>query len=250
MSIRKIFHGLLSALIVFIGATLPVYAKTFHFKSPTGKYEVFLQEVWHKKFSPDAQQKDVDNISHVKYKINFQYAGTSKALASVEYHDVYGWMKDAEPLPPHILFRGLVWSPREDFVILPEEGWAGAPGSAVLKAVALTPGLIWSSATFHLDNVIWVDNFRAVGDIHDDCNFAVNLFDGITGKTTPIKESKSPMGYEIKLQDGRQVLIKKVLDNCRLEEDAQKFKPECTLLDLDTMKTMTEPCTMGEMSNH
>ena len=232
----------LGGLLLSGGAALAGNGAPSCFTSPGGKFMVCFTELEHKKFDPE-QSQSIDDISHVKYKIDFRRAGETTILATAEYADVYGWTSPAHPAELKNIFNWFVWSPKEDFVILPAEGWAIAPGTSDRKALSLNPTLSWRTADFHMDNLIWADALRVVGGVMDDCNFGDNLFDGRTGKTTPLKAPRPLTGYVIKSSDGRQVHIEKMLDNCSSDADRRTFSRECHLLNLDTMRTEVVPCT-------
>lgn len=212
------------------------------FKSPGGRFEVVFEEIEHQKYSEAEQRKDFDHTSRVKYRIAFYRSGEGKPVAAVEHRDVYGWERGAKPTPPADLFNAFVWSPKEDFAVLDEEGWARAPGAPERKAVALDPTLPWTTAPFRLSDPVWADALRVVGNSYNDCEYSVVMFDGATGKMQPIMAAASPIGYEIGAVTGRRVLIRRLLDNCKTEELEKDFVPECLSLDLDTMRTVATPC--------
>lgn len=212
------------------------------FKSPGGRFVVAFEELKHSRFTPEQSLKSADNISHVLYRISFLKAGQTIPVAEAEWHDVYGWTTDAKPTPPALLFRAILWSPNEDFAVLSSEGWASAPGTPERQAINLNPNHSWTTAPFILDEKAWADDFRVIGDSHQDCEYSVLEFGGRLGKTKSVKAAESPIGYEIARVTDRKVLIRKVLDNCRLENAESSFKSECTLLELDTMQTSPTTC--------
>lgn len=212
------------------------------FKSPAGCYEVAFEELERKTYSKGEHQRDLNHTSYIKYRISFYRSGQPEAIAVVEYHDVYGWEKNSKATPLKDLFEAILWSPKEDFAVLDEEGWVRAPGAPDRRAVALSPGLPWSVAPFRLAEMVWADALRVIGNAHNDCDYAVEEFDGRTGETRAIKEAESPIGYEIRKVIGRQVLMHKLLDNCKTEDSERGFLPECLSLNLDTMQTTVVPC--------
>ena len=220
-------------------------AEPVRFKSPSGRHEVAFEEIEHKKYSEAEQQRDFNFTSHIKYLISFYRAGEAHPVAQVEYRDVYGWEKDAAPTPPTDLFKAILWSPNEDFAVLDEEGWARAPGAPERRAVALNASLSWSTAPFRLSDPVWADTLHVIGNAHNDCDYSVVEFEGTTGKMRSIMASASPIGYEIATTTGRRVLIRKALDNCRMEDAEKAFVPECFSLSLDTMQRTAAPCDAG-----
>jgi len=234
-------YGHFAFLLVFVFLPGPIAAGG-HFKSPRARFEVAFQELEHLHFPFEKMKSGEDYISRVRYQVSFYRSGEPQPVAEVEYTDVYGWELDARPTPPADLFKAILWSPQEDFAVLDAEGWASAPGTPERKAVALNPELAWRTAPFILDEPIWADTLHAIGNSFNDCEYAVVEFDGATGKMRPLLAAASPIGYEIGRVAGRQVLIRKILDNCRTEESEKAFISECLTLDLDTMQTSTVRC--------
>ena len=229
------------ALLLSGGAAFAGNTNSPCLTSPGGKFMVCFTELEHKKFDPE-QSQSIDDISHVRYKIDFRRAYEANTLAKAEYTDVYGWEKSARPAELKNIMKWFVWSPEQDFVILPAEGWASAPGTSFRKALALNPELVWETADVHMENLFWADELRVVGGVMADCHYGVDLFDGKTGKTLPLKASQAPIGYVIKSGNGRKVYIEKMLDNCASQADQHVFARECYVLNLDTMRTETVPC--------
>lgn len=240
----KLLLGLGLSVIV-LGALVrqsgnPGEAKRF--KSPGGRYEVVFEQIEQRKFSEADLQRNMDNISHIRYKISFYRTGAPTPIRSVEYADVYGWDPDSKPAPLENLFKSILWSPEEDFAALDEEGWASAPGPPDRRAVALDDDLSWTVAPFSMTDLIWVDALRVIGNSYADCEYSVVEFDGSVGQSCPLHAGKSPLGYEIRSHSGKTVVIGTVLDTCRSEEDMRQFVPECRLLDLASMRERVVPC--------
>jgi len=214
------------------------------FLSPQKRWEVVFRVVEHLQFTPEQTASSPDALNRVRYQIEFSPQTGQGPVRSIEYQDVYGADFSGKPTPLETLFVQMIWSPKEDFAVLPEEGWPSAPGTALLKALALSPGLGWTKADFHLDNFHWADSLRVVGDVHDDCEYSVRLFDGKTGKTEIIQSGASPEGFQIGRVEGRELMLQKVLDNCRREEDLSRFVAECFTLDLDSLSLKPVTCDM------
>lgn len=213
-----------------------------HWSSPKGGYRVVFEEKERKRFPPSAIQEDLRNVSHVKYDVLISRAKTGEVAARAGYTDVYGGEPGAEPTPVEELFGRILWSPREDFAVLDHERWADAAGTPHRTAVALSPGLRWKTAPFHLDALVWARALTVVGEVRGDCYFGVNEFNGRTGETYYLKKSRSPIGYEIASATKREVLIRKVLDNCRTRRAIKRFKEECFRLSLRSMRLAPVPC--------
>jgi hypothetical protein len=230
------------ALMLAAGLVGGASSAPVRFTSPGGRYEVAFTELEHLRFSAEQMKQNVDNVNNVRYRISFYRVGESSPVAEVEYHDVYGWEPDAKPTPTVDLFKAILWSPQEDFAVLDAEGWASAPGTPERKAVALSTKLHWRTAPFTLDEPIWADALRVIGNSHNDCEYAVMEFNGASGQIRAVMAADSPIGYEIDGTTGRRVEIRQVLDNCRTEEMEKSFTPECLTLDLETMRTSPSAC--------
>jgi hypothetical protein len=231
------------ALLLAAGFAGGLRAAPARFRSPGGRYEVTFKELAHTRFMAEQMKQNVDNVSNVRYRVAFFPVGESGPVAEVIYYDVYGWEPDAKPTPPEDLFKAILWSPEEDFAVLDAEGWASAPGTPDRKAVALSLKLRWRTAPFALEEPIWVDALRVIGNSHKDCEYAVVEFDGVSGQMRNVMAPDSPVGYEIRGTNGRKVEIRQVLDNCRTEEMQKSFTPECLRLDLDTMQKSPSTCS-------
>jgi hypothetical protein len=240
----KLLFGLVLSVMVLVALTSESgnSGDVKRFKSPGGRYEVTFVQIEHRKFSEEQLLRNVDNISHIRYKISFYKAGAQTPIRTVEYADVYGWDRDSKPAPLEDLFKNILWSPEEDFAVLDEEGWASAPGPPACRAVALGDALPWSVVPFSMTDLIWVDKLRVIGNSYADCDYSVVEFDGSVGQSRPLHAGESPLGYEIRSHSGKTVVIGTILDNCRSEEDTRQFVSECRLLDLASMSETVVPC--------
>lgn len=216
----------------------PANAGSRSFTSPSGNYAVTFTELEHKRF--DKEIKSQDDVSRIAYRIDFYMKKEDKPRASVVYNDVYGWRQGSVPTPLQSLFDSFLWSPGEDIVILPEEGWVSAPGTITLKALALNPKLDWKETAYSFDRFVWTDDLNGVGDAHFDCDYGVSRFEGSTGRTLPLKLSDSPIGYELVSVEKNIALIKRVTDNCMVEGLA--LAPFCFTYDLKTGKEAGARC--------
>ena len=233
--------GTVALLLAFSGTAAG--AADTSFTSPAGEYRVVLRQVAHETFSKEESLAALDNVDHVTYEVRFVRLRDEKVVAKAEYTDVYGFDPGQAPTPPSVLARRFDWSPREDFAVLPVEGWASAPGTPEAQAVALSDDLPWSTAEFSLDHVTWADSLMAVGDRHGDCDYWVDTFDGRTGRQEPLPlPGESPLGYRIDSVHGRIVKIRTMLDNCSSEEMRRRFRPVCHELDLDGMQLREVTC--------
>lgn len=234
---QKRHYGIAFILLSVLLCAASSPAASARFASPKGKFEAVFAELEHRRFKKSGK-KHLEDTDRVTYRIEVFKKGEDKPAASVVFNDVYGWDEDSAPTPVEQLFNMIIWSPEEDFLVLPYEGWASAPGTDVLKACALNPGLAWKEADFAFNNFFFTDDLTVVGDRHDDCDLSVLLFDGKTGSTLPVKASRSPVGYELISVDGQAAFIREVTDNCRIEEKAQA----CFTMDLVTKKETPAAC--------
>ncbi|MBI3754219.1 MAG: hypothetical protein HY266_09325 [Deltaproteobacteria bacterium] len=242
MRLKLTTNGIIAGIPIFLITFSVVSANTtiqHRFLSPSGKYEVVFTEYKHCKF-PIQNIRSIDDVNHVVYLIGFFKKEGNIFLAEETFSDVYGWKK-YNPTSPELLFKKMVWSPKEDFVILPEEEWGGYPRTPVKKVVALTPELPWRKSGFAFDEFIWIDNLRGIGDYHFDCDFGVSLFDGKSGKTVPTKESASPLGYNLISVKNNKALIGQVINNCGPLEEMEK-PPICFEYDLITQEEERIQC--------
>ena len=214
------------------------------FKSPTGRYIVRMREIHH--YIAPPHTGNVDDVNHVRYAFIFLNT-TSTNYYIADYNDVY----DANsPTRKKEIFSSFIWSPKDDFVVLPEEGWARAPGTSSRTAINLNlhnikyraQGYYWRNGSFHMDDLVWADDFRVFGNVYDDCEDYVSLFDGKTGETKITVPSKTPIGYSIIITKNRKLIIKSRLDNCSTDKDEKTFVAECLSLDMDSLQKEKIKC--------
>lgn len=221
------------AFLFLLCGFMPAEADTIRqekFTSPSGAYIVVFTELSHRKYKKEEMLDDLNRVNNILYRVDFILKGYVEPAASVNFADVYGWETGGRPEKPSSIFKTIVWSPKEDFVIFPEEGWASAPGSSMSKVVALSPRLPWKTAEVSVGAIEWVDDLSFITDYHFDCDYGVLRFDGLAGKTVSLKESESPIGYElVSVKDGK-ATIRMLLDNCKMQD----IPPRCFVRDLAT----------------
>lgn len=263
MESTRLFTGIVVNFLLFVVISLsPLDSSaeeeinpSFIFNSPSGNFSVTIREISHIKY---AFPRDIDEVNHVSYSIIFYDKRNGLGVNSI-YNDVYGWGQDQKPTPVSKIYASFEWSPKEDFVILPEERWAGAPASPYRTAINLNSNLnwsieknhidivtlinrYWSTGTVHMNIVTWIDDFLVIGDLHDDCEFSVVMFDGRTGRQDTVKESETPIGFSISSFNWPVVIIESMLDNCSSEEVAERFSKECQAIDLKSRARQKVPC--------
>ena len=200
------------------------------FRSPKGIFMVVITELSHKKYTKEEMLEGALNVSNVLYRVDFIPSGALEPLATINYTDVYGWDNGSAPARMKDIFQSFTWSPYEDYVIVPEEGWAGAPGTSTSRLVSLNPEFPWTEKKAALENIAWINDLSFMGDYHNDCDYGVAWFDGKDGRLISIKESESPLGYELVSVKGNIATIRMVLDNCRMQD----LPPRCLIHDLST----------------
>jgi hypothetical protein len=219
-----------------LSATNAFAAKTRHFRSPSGRIDVAFTEVGRRTDPPD--QFGGDHVAEVEYRIAISSAGNGAAIASAAYVDAFS--DAAQPAPVEELFRAILWSPREDLLVLPAERRPGSSETAERLAFNLTARPAWKKAAFALEDVRWLDPLAAVGDRKGGCRSGVYLFDGRDGTTRALKEPRSPAGYALVAVSGDSALIRKFPDDCATDD--LRFPESCTTLDLKTLKEAPAAC--------
>ena len=225
--------GTLMALIFMCSSVFGADGSTYRFFSPSGKFSVELREISHVKYQ---KHKDIDEVDHVVYSIICRSNSKSnRSKIEAKYTDVYGWCNGSSSAIQEI-FKSFIWSPGEDFAMLPEERWAGPPSSPYRIAVNLNRKQNWSSAKTHMDIKMWADDFRVIGDMHDDGDYRVIMFNGNTGQEEIIKSrgvDEYQFGYHVLSTNKPIVIIEKIPDN--YASDAEHFIKECEALDINSM---------------
>lgn len=195
--------------------------KVVSYSSPSGRIGI------HIRLGADVKADDPLNdmqVAYFRYTVEFADS-MGQPLAQAVYHDVYGM--EGEAIETADLVRWMTWSPNEDFVLLPAEGWMTAPGTVAVTAVNLNPRFRWTTSQVAIDDQVWIDTLRIIGNDLSDCAYSVVMFDGRTGETRMIKASESPIGYAIARVETRSLLIQSQPDNCASEAERAAFAPEC-----------------------
>jgi hypothetical protein len=228
---------------LFCLAALPVFAGALRTPSPQGNFEVAFE------LDPSNSMKGWKSL---RYKVSFYKPGLLTETATTDFYDVSPSSTVMRPTPAADLARRLLWSPREDFVILPPESWpdeAAKKDPALQKrwrrtAVSLNPAYPWQTAPFLLEekSLVWMDSLQVAGNWRDGCRVAVGAFDARTGKTNPLTDALPPWGYEILSATEKTILMKKVLSPCATPEDARFFVPDCTVYNLSFKRREIGSC--------
>lgn len=210
--------------------------------SPKGKFEVAFEAPGFNPYARTEAPKVDPTLHAIRYKVSFYRPGTNTAIATSEFYDVQVSTGSPKPTAVKALVEKLIWSPEEDFVILPPEPWpktTAAPRGRVLEkagrlVVSLDPSSSWQTGSFYFQEkpLLWMNKTQVAGNWKEDCRAIVGQFDARTGKTTPLMEAAPPEGYEIVAMKGNLLVMKKILSPCAKPADVKNFRPECTILNL------------------
>jgi hypothetical protein len=230
--------------LVGIAVALPAQAVDpygIRFRSPQGHWEAGFDAPEPDMRSDPDKTTPADTVRHRRYLISFYRPGSGTVAASTPYHDIY---RGSEPTPVHLLFKELLWSPQEDFAILPEEQWPEGKGAAGRRIVSLNPEVAWQVLPFPIQTagLFWTDRWTAVGEVNENCSRNVVRFDGREGKTVPLMEASRSFGYRIASKNERGIVLQRVATSCATEEEAKRLKPDCVTLDLSFMRRAIGSC--------
>jgi len=248
MTLKPSITAFFAALFLVLAGGAQAVADTVRqekFSSPSGNYAVVFTEMENRVYSKAEMLEDLDSVSNVLYRVDFIAKGSAEPAASSSYADVYGWATDGRPEKTSSIFKKLIWSPKEDFIIFPEEGWAAEPGLSHTRVVALNPGLGWETAEVPVGTIEWLDDLSFVSGYRFDCDYGILRFDGREGKVFSLKESESPIGYELVSAKNGKVVIRMLLDNCGMQE----LPPRCFTRDLESGEEKHLPCPARKGAN-
>lgn len=208
------FKILLTSFLLFFNifiSPIILSAQAYNsFHSPLGKFEVKI--------------KNNEVIFKHQTKENF-----SKTVA---------WESENRKL----LFADLIWSPQEDFVIFPEN--QSAQDAAFNRLVVnLNPDIKWSSSVIYITSLVWENAWRVYGNVVQDCELAVGMFDGKTGIFDIAAGNQSPQGFEIFFSTPKGLILQSNLDNCASSEEQLAFEPTCQFLEFNSRSLQPINCT-------
>lgn len=189
--------------------------------SPSGTFSIkFIpigRNLWANDQPMEASDSDFFNI---KYSVSITNRKTGKSFRST-YYDIHG---TEPPMQIAQLASYFVWSPSEDFVLFPEEGWPRAPGAPTHTVLNLNPNFPWKEVKIRMEPTSWLDKLTIIGNSHEDCDFSVAVFDGRSGTVTLPWKSQSPIGYSLAGLHNGKVVVETVLDNCSSQDDYKNFR--------------------------
>ena len=140
-----------------------------HFISPAKLHVVYFRKI---EYVKNTKPGSVYNASYIKYAITI-ISKKRKDTVKVNYSNVYQADQGQKQSSLSDIFNGIEWSPKEHFLILPDEKWPAYISSQTRKAVALDPQLSWDISTIGIDSLIWADSMQIIGDVWSDCNYGV-----------------------------------------------------------------------------
>jgi hypothetical protein len=203
--------------------------------SPKGHFDIRFQPQEHRLYPTPNERSLAPGIKSQIYSISFYLSGKDTAIAMVYFTDIQHSAAEKFPTPLTTLLGHMVWSPDEDFVVLPKENWPAQTGEIIPRqAVSLRTSSVWQTADFALqtEGLIWINPLQAIGNTVDGCRHDVKEFDGGSGRTLAYQSADSPEGYEILSSNGKTVVLKKVLGDCANDADRQAFHADCIIMDI------------------
>jgi len=204
--------------------------------SPSGKYDIGFQPQAQRLYSGPHEKTLPSGIKCQVYSLSFYPAGKDTANAVTYFTDIQETPESKFPTPLNALAKKIIWSPAEDFVILPQEDWHQPSGTASPRqAVSLdSTKSVWQTADFPLrtDSLIWVTPLKVIGNVVEGCRAEVQQFDGKSGRTSAFQTADPPEGYEILSANSNQVVLKKFLTSCATDANRQTFHEDCVIMNL------------------
>ena len=203
--------------------------------SPQRRFEVAFEPA-RPDFSLDPdQEKPTAGLKSVRYNIAFYRHGSRATVAATDYYDIQASPSQPFPTPVSDILHSFIWSPEQDFVILPKENWPPNRKKDVYRrAVSLNTDYAWQTTEFRIEEapLVWIDPLTVAGNVQEGCRLAVGEFSARTGKMSLISQAAPPAGYTIASSSDKSILLKKVLSSCATAEDRKFFVPECSVFDL------------------
>ena len=188
--------------LLSMGFGNPIAKKIIH--SPSGRFELTFTLV-----KEAAQTKKTKAAPDTRALWRISFFDTDGLIKTVNFRDPGG----KKTLTEADIYRRLIFSPKDDFVVVPPEAVNAAP-----RAIALSKTLKWKETPFEIEEYTWMDDFKAVGDKKAHCSHGVYIFDGERGAQIPIKKPESPIGYELLSFDGKTATVRMFLDECRMQD--------------------------------
>ncbi len=212
-----------AALTLFLSEALgatPVH----RLLSPQGKFEV---DVGRPTVAAVSTAYSSPSAGGTAPNIIFYMAGTDRVVAQGS------WTGPSQGLPD--LARQILWSPEEDFAILPRGGET--------RMVVFTR-FPWPNTTFPLDDhpLVWLDALHVIGNWSEGCKQTVAEFDGSKIRTTSIVNAGEPYGYHIVSASPTRIVLEKMATRCATPEQRRSMVPECMTLALPSLQREIVAC--------
>lgn len=206
------------------------------FLSPAGKFEVSF-EPQDRRMYPNPHAKALPEGTQTKlYRVSFYMPASATPMATTYFTDIGLAPGVPFPTPVMTLAKGILWSPEEDFAVLPYERWPAPDGRPTPRqAVSLNSQSSWQYVDFPFSGdppLIWQSPLAVAGNRIDGCTMDIAIFDGKTGKTSTLQEANPPEGYLIRSWNDQMITMQKVLSSCATESDRARFQEECVVYDL------------------
>jgi hypothetical protein len=215
------FIGILAACWV---AT--VYGRALSEESPKGQFQIVIE--------PNHR---LDSGLLHGFRVQFRSKGDGRTF-----------FVETKSVEANRLQGPFLWSPQDEFVLLPDEGIGSETRTNARRAVCLGAGCTWHEALVPLETrtMVWLDRFRVLGDFHG--SEAVNkviIFDGKTGKTGDVLTNHGADGYQLLTADGRRALVAKIRDSGGQTHSGRRRLISCLQLDLGSLKAVPAACPQG-----
>jgi len=216
------------------------------FRSPKGKFEIGFKPQAQRLFAGPHQRPLPPDIKSQTYSVSFYPTGKETAVAIAYFTDIQPRPDSRFPVPAALLAGQVLWSPDEDFAVLPKENWPRAPEEkpAPRQAISLQLSSVWQFADFPFtgNELFWISPRQAIGNVIEGCREEVREFDGRSGRTTLFQSADPPQGYRILAADGKNIVLRQVLGSCADETQRQAFQPGCMTMNVSFGRREIGPC--------
>jgi hypothetical protein len=204
------------------------------FHSPKGQFDIRFQPEERRLYATPYERSLAPSTKSQVYSISFYLPGHDEAASMMYFTDIER-PNQKFPTPIATLMKEMVWSPEEDFVVLPREAWPTVDGEVIPRqAVLLRTEGVWKYSDFPLqtEGMVWLNPLQAIGNSVQGCRHEVEEFDGGSGRAQSYQTADPPVGYEILSHDGDRVVLKKVLGDCATDTDRKEFHADCVIMNV------------------
>ena len=230
-----LFLALAGLILSFVPSKLAADPVKSRYHSPSGRFDLVFDTVRDEWTHYQKAIKGVAKESRDLYSISLIPVGARNPVNALFYADI-------APAPaPDDLVRAMIWSPGEQYVVLPDKLKA-REGNHIFQLVAPTDGnKVW---TLQADHVRWIDDHRLIGDLNTtEVPGGVMQFDAKTAKAELLIPADNGVGYQIAEVHDHRVTVKGFLNKADDSKTTwEEFIPSCFDLDLDTLKKRSVLC--------